>query len=248
MSVNAADALPSYDWQTPAITQEEDFDCSQTATLWGLHAWGRDTSESWLEAQMIAEGVMTPLYGLSDASGAELAEFLNRHYAEYGYVASNDGDSAFDEIATEAGTYAHPLMIGGRNWGAGGHWSGCRGYDASLDVLMLANPAPGYDGIWDSLSRSQFAARGPFSFVRLTHPAAENGPALDYSWWETDGKIGSGLLEMMAADGVYPAQDWSTWLPLGRNPAQIEEALATDGTVYRWLLNVGRGFRYRPSA
>lgn len=241
-----SDPLPRYDAAYPTILQEESFDCSQTSALWSLRAYGRDTDEAWLEAQMIAEGVMTPEYGLMDASGAQLADFLNRHWGEYGYVASNVNPVSFDAALSEAVEARHPLMLGGRAWG---HWTACRGADG--DTLLLANPAPGYGGVWDTMNRSQFAMLGSFSLVRLTHPAAEGDvppdpPELDYSFWTDGGKVGSGLIAMMRADAVYPAQDWSTWLPLGKNPAQIEECLSEDGTVYRWLLTVNRGYRYRP--
>ena len=85
--------------------------------------------------------------------------------------------------------------------------------------------------------------------VRVTHPQAESGespevPILDYGFWL--GNVGSGLLEMMQQDQTYPAQDYSTWLPLGRMPAQIEECIGINGIVYRWLLNSNQGFRYAP--
>lgn len=199
---------------------------------------------------MLAEGVVTTQYGLMDASGAGLADFLNRHYGEYGYVASNVGSVTFDELAAEAQSGMHPICIGGRAWY---HWSGLRGFTGV--ELALANPAPGWQGINQRMSRAQFNALGPFSMVRLTHPGAEAvtppdpGPGPDpsdpYAPWR--GAIGSGLLEMMAADGTLPAQRVSTWLPLGVSPADAEECLGQNGLMYRWALTVGKGWRYRPS-
>jgi len=66
-----------------------------------------------------------------------------------------------------------------------------------------------------------------------------------YAAWA--GLVGSGLLTAMQSDGVLPAQSRSTWLPLGQSPADIEECIADDGTVYRWLLTTNTGYRYRPS-
>lgn len=245
-----ADDLPVYVPGEPAQAQDWDFDCSQQSASWMLWSYGRTPDDDWMEQSLISEGVMTAEWGLMDASGAGLADWLNRHYGP-GYVASNDGDVSFDDIAAEAATMKHPTMIGGRAWGAGGHWSGCRGYSAADDLLLLANPANGYDEIYQTMSRAQFAGAGPFSLVRLTYPAAETDappsqpepepepPLIDYSQ-----TIGSGLLSMMAEDGAGPAQAGS--VTYGQ-PWQVEQAYGDNGVLYVWLLNVGRGYRLRPS-
>jgi hypothetical protein len=238
--------LPTYDPTVPAQAQDADYDCSQESAQWMLRAYGRNPDDAWMTQSLIENGVMTPQYGLMDASGAGMVGWLNQEYGgpDYGYLASNEPSVSFDDVALEAATGQHPLMIGGRAWY---HWVGCRGFDG--DVLLIANSAEGYMGVTDWLSRGQFEALGPFSMVRLTHPAAEGlvpPPALDYSWWAQDGKVGSGLLGLMAEDNTLPAQDWSTWLPLGRNPAQIEECIGRNGVRYVWLLVTNEGFRYRP--
>jgi hypothetical protein len=246
----ASDALPVYDASVPAQAQDADYDCSQESAQWMLRAWGRSPDDGWMTQSLIDNGVMTPQLGLMDASGAGMAGWLNQEYGEFGYLASNEASVDFDDVADEAAELAHPLMIGGRAWC---HWVGVRWYDAGRDVLEIANSAGGYMGVGQTLSRGQWASLGAFSMVRLAHPAAEGladilpPPGLDYSWWEQDGKVGSGLLAMMAEDATLPAQDWSTWLPLGRNPAQIEECVGQSGTVYRWLLATNTGHRYRPS-
>jgi hypothetical protein len=237
--------LPSYNPNEPPHPQENAWSCSQDAAEWALWAYGRQPDDDWMEQSMIDAGVINPAVGLTDASGLGLAQWLNVEYEEFGYEASNQDPVLFDQVAAEAAEGKHPLMIGGRAWG---HWSGCSGYDAASDLLILKNPAAGWQGVYQTLSRQQFAALGPFSLVRVTHPEAEGEIDVsppDYSPWE--GRIGSGLLELMKADGVLPAQDYATWLPLGRQPAQIEEAIAEDGTVYRWLLATNAGYRYRPA-
>lgn len=205
---------------------------------------------------MLSAGVVSMQYGLMDASGAGLAAWLNAEYGppEYGgFVASNDPSVTFEEVCLEAATGRHPLMMGGRAWGSGGHWTGVRGYESSSNRILLANPASGYGGITQSLSREQFKAVGPFSMVRLTNPAAEGQPVPPrppnddpYAAWRAT--VGSGLLELMAQDQTLPAQRGSTWLPLGApSPADVEECLGANGTMYRWALTVGQGWRYRPS-
>jgi hypothetical protein len=246
-----SEPLPTYDPNEPARLQENDWDCSAESIEWCLYAWGRTPDDNWIEDSMIAAGVISPEIGCLDASGAGLADWLNDEYGEFGYLASNEPSVSFDDVAWEAGLKKHPLAIGGRGWY---HWSGVRGYQPETDALLLANPAPGWQGVYDTITRSDWARLGTWSMVRLTHPASEglgppdpNLPLLDYSWWLEDGKVGTGLIEMMSEDGTLPAQEYSTWLPLGRHPAQIEECIAQDGTVYRWLLTGNRGFRYRPS-
>jgi hypothetical protein len=244
-----SDPLPVYDPDEPARLQENDWSCSQDAAEWALWAWGRTPDDDWMEGSMMAAGVIDPSVGLTDASGAGLAAWLNAEYGspEYGFLASNADPVSFDQVAAEAAEGKHPLMIGGRAWG---HWSGCSGYAADQDVLILKNPAPGWKGVGDTMSRGQFASLGPFSMVRLTHPAAEGEiapepePPADLSAWV--GHVGSGILELMAAAHVTPVQASSTWLPLGSTVAEIEECMASDGSIFRWVLGQSRCYRFFP--
>jgi len=247
--------LPTYDWQEPAIAQNDQWSCAPTSTRWALSAWGRSPSEQWLENSMLSEGVVSTELGLLNASGYELARWVTRHYGEFGYCGENDGGVTFQEIAHEASLGQYPLCIGGRGWY---HWSGCRGFDGTR--LLLANPAPGWKGVAQTMSFEQFEYLGPFSLVRVRHPAAEAAGALPepipptppdgsdpYAPWR--GHIGSGILEAMAADGTLPAVRRSTWLPLGApSPHDIEQATGQNGISYTWLLTVGRLERYAPVA
>lgn len=428
-----------------------------------LWSYSRTPDDSWMEASLQAGGYVNPQVGCTDASGAGLARWLNEQYSEFGYLSSNSTNVSFDQVKDEAGQHVHPVAIGGAAWY---HWSGVASYDELLDRLELRNSAAGYMGIYQTLSRQQFADLGPFNLVRLTHPEAENGggtapapsttaygpdvsshqgyvdwaavrqagcsfgftkasggawyrnPTVSSNWqgmaaaglvrgayhfafessgqalpgpgpiaeadyflstvlplglsrgdmlvldieqgagylggwalewcqrveevagyppliycgrafaeahgltdttelaryglWLADwdatsmpappppwtqtafwqftetatvpgistpadgnrfngtadqlwawgkpgsvppddpyaawaGLVGSGLLTAMQSDGVLPAQSRSTWLPLGQSPADIEECIADDGTVYRWLLTTNTGYRYRPS-
>lgn len=240
--------LPVYDPATPHQNQDWDWDCSQESAEFCLRSWGRTPSDDWMEQSLQDQGVVTSQYGLMDASGSGMADWFNREYGEFGYVASSEPSVTFDEVAAEAASMSHPLMIGGRAWC---HWVGCKGY--SGDVLLLANSAAGYMGVGQTLSRSQFANLGSFSLVRLTHPEAEGlvppshppEPPPDLSAWE--GTVGSGLLAMMAEDQTRPAQRVSTWLPLGTASADIEECYGQNGLRYVWLVSTtNQGFRYRP--
>ena len=162
--------MVEYNQMEPAVRQNDEWSCAPTSARWSLKAVGRNPSEQWIESTMKAEGVVSEADGLLDASGAGLADFLTRHYGEFGYWATNDAATTFDKLAGEAGQY--PLMIGGRNWGGPGlgHWSGLATYDAGRGVLDLRNPATGVRFGHSTLNREQFSARGPWSMVRLMHP------------------------------------------------------------------------------
>ena len=47
--------------------------------------------------------------------------------------------------------------------------------------------------------------------------------------------VGAGLREWMAEDGNRPVA-CSSFLPLGRSPAEIECAYSADGSEYRWSI------------
>lgn len=253
--VPPTEPLPVFDPSFPAFAQNDDWSCAPTSTRWALWAYGRQPTEQWLENSMLSSGVVTMQYGLSDASGAGLAGWLNVEYGPPelgGFAASNDPSVSFEEVCQEAAARKHPLMMGGRSWGSGGHWTGVRGYDAASNRLLLANPASGYGGITQSMTREQFKAVGPFSMLRLMNPAAEGQPVPPrppdgdpFAPWRAT--VGSGLLELMAQDGTLPAQRSSTWLPLGVSPSDVETCYGQNGTGYVWLLTTNQGFRFRPS-
>lgn len=166
----------TFNLQEPPHLQEHDYDCSQDSLEWALWSLGRKPSDGWLEDTMIAEGVMSKGQGLLDASGAGLAAFVRQQYGEFGFDSNNEPSVTFDALAAEIGPY--PMLIGGRAWN---HWSGLWGYDRTQDVLLLANPSPGWKGVGQTMNRQQFAALGPFSMVRVLHPdllqAAPPAPA-----------------------------------------------------------------------
>jgi hypothetical protein len=108
---------------------------------------------------------ISPTYGLLDASGAGIVEWLTR----VGVSSENDSDASFQEVLDAAGY--QPMVIGGRQWC---HWVAVRmGSTAAgrpdLRLLALMNPAPGYMGVDQVLDENTFAGLGPFSAVWFTH-------------------------------------------------------------------------------
>jgi hypothetical protein len=138
--------------------QLTDWTCSACSLDWVLAATGTRGSDRYLTTLEIGytENI-NPTYGLMDGSGWALRDVLLRNYArdtEQGYL-------SFDETyALAQGTTG---MMSGAAWY---HWVGIRGVEGSN--LLVANSAPGYKGIYNHLSRSDFERLGGFSVVWLT--------------------------------------------------------------------------------
>lgn len=229
--------VPTYNPAFPAFAQNDQWSCAPTSLRWALWAFGRQPAEQWIESTMQAEGVVSQAQGILDASGAGLAAFVERQYGDAGFEARNVDGVTFDAVRSVAG--ASPVLLGGRRWGADGHWSGVRGYDAAQDVLLLANPSSGYGGIGQTMSRQQFAGVMPASMVVVTNSAVA-APSPIYA---QPGQVGSGLLGMMAEDQTAPALP-STWLPLGSQSATVEECIGLNGVRYVFHLPTGARWRY----
>jgi hypothetical protein len=94
-------------------------------------------------------------YGLMDASGSALRAVLDGYGQE-------TNQSWLDFDTTYELAQGTPGMMSGAAWY---HWVGIRGVQGSN--LWIANSAPGYKGIYDTLSRDDFNRLGGFSVVWL---------------------------------------------------------------------------------
>jgi hypothetical protein len=109
----------------------------------------------------LGPGRISPTYGLLDASGAGLVEYLG----EQGIAAANNANASWQEVVDAAGY--QPMVVGGRNWC---HWVAVRmggpaaGYPNATQLLLM-NPSPGYMEVWQGLDEAQFDYLGPFSAV-----------------------------------------------------------------------------------
>jgi hypothetical protein len=99
---------------------------------------------------------INPTYGLMDGSGAQLQRVLEETYDQITEQRWVNYDQAY-AIAGQS-----PGCMGGSNWY---HWVALRG--VSGPNLWIANSAPGWYGIYDTLTREQFNSLGPFSLVSL---------------------------------------------------------------------------------
>lgn len=98
---------------------------------------------------------INPTYGLMDGSGSQLQRVLS----DYGQN-SEQGWLSFDETYQLA--LHGPGMMSGAQWY---HWVGIRGVQG--DAIWIANSAPGYQSVWDVLSREDWYRLGGFSVVWL---------------------------------------------------------------------------------
>ena len=154
---------------TPDEKQRQDWTCAIRSTMWLLKSIGIDVTPD--EAQdAMSPRYVTPELGLLDATGSGIVAVLGERW---GVEAESHGSVTFDQVAGWAGK--QPVAIGGRNWGGPGrgHWSAVRGFDGTR--LLLANPATGSVYGDASLTREQWAWRGPWSAVVV--PIADQ-PAL----------------------------------------------------------------------
>lgn len=140
--------------------QVNSWSCSACALAWVLRATQLDpnASEDSCIAAIGRPDNINSTYGLMDGSGAQ----LRRVIGEYG-VATQQGWLGYDSVyATFANTTG--LMSGGAIY----HWVSIRGRTGD-GQLWIANSAPGYCGVYDTLSREQFNQWGPWSVVWLLH-------------------------------------------------------------------------------
>lgn len=160
--------MPSLSFNPDAkITpQPDDFSCAIRSAQWLLRSIGRNPGDNWITQHLLDEGIVTREHGLMDASGQQFADWLNREYgAEMGFTA-HAVPVTFDDVAAGAGI--NPTMMGGRRWN---HWSGVRSMNGD-GSLHLANPADGWQGIGQSMTRTQFDALGPFTAIYIDRTAS----------------------------------------------------------------------------
>jgi hypothetical protein len=140
--------------------QDYPFDCAATSTAWCLRSIGRTETEQDVIAGL-GPSRITAEYGLMDASGAGLVEYLG----ELGITAANNASASWSDVRSAAGF--QPMVIGGREWC---HWVAVRmGAVAASgmipDVLALMNSADGWMDVHQVLEQSDFEPLGEFSAV-----------------------------------------------------------------------------------
>lgn len=135
--------------------------CSACAQDWVLRAVGvMDSDDIYYTREKVVEAIgyphnINPMYGLMDGSGTELM----RVYDSLG-VKTEQGWLDFDTVYDLA-----QQTTGQMSGAAYYHWVALRGVQGPN--LWIANSAPGYKGIWDTLSRDDWDRLGGWSVVWL---------------------------------------------------------------------------------
>lgn len=155
--------VSDWNWRLPTDLQDVAWDCAACSTAWAMRTIGSNETE-YDVAVGLGPTRITPAYGLSDASGAGLVEYLG----EQGILAENNPDASWADVVAAAGF--QPMVIGGRAWC---HWVAVRMgpvafSGAAQDFLLLMNPAPGWMGVSQWMDQSDFEVLGPFSAVWFT--------------------------------------------------------------------------------
>jgi hypothetical protein len=137
----------TYDPNTPTVIQSGDWQCSAASSAWVLRSlgisWGQDDVVSWLGPRNITEET-----GLQEASGRMLAALFKERGLEASF-----GQITWERALEMAGR--QPFCMGGGRWN---HWTAVRGTDGRR--LLLANPAPNWQGVGQELDRDEWAALG----------------------------------------------------------------------------------------
>lgn len=145
-----------YNDQEEMPRQQRDWDCSAAATAW----MGRSLGWGWNELDVAYEfahaGIATPAVGLLDGTGAGIVQWLSLQP----FSATHQRGS-WDVVNQLVGQC--PLIMGSSRWY---HWVGVRGGDGS--TLQLANSAPGWAGVYQTMSEAVFNGFGDFWLVRPT--------------------------------------------------------------------------------
>lgn len=150
--------LAQFDPETSMPRQSTSWTCSACSLSWLLRALGvvPDCNES-RAVQLIGQpSCINATYGLMDGSGTQLRRVL----ADHG-LNTSQGWLSFDMAYSIYSTT--PGCMSGGAWY---HWVAVRGV-AGAD-LSIANSAPGYKGVYSTVTREQFNALGPFSCVWIT--------------------------------------------------------------------------------
>lgn len=140
-----------YNPDEPILPQRKDWDCSAAATAWMGRALGWGWAELDVAWAFQEAGIATPQLGLLDGTGAGIVRWLSMQP-----LPATNQRTSWSQLASR--DWSCPLIMGSSSWY---HWIGVRGFDQDGN-LMLANSAPGWAGIYQSLTQARFSQFGDF--------------------------------------------------------------------------------------
>lgn len=151
-----------YDPSIPAERQISSWSCSIRTATFMLKSLGIDMDASRLQDVLVPDYV-TPALGLIQGDGSGLAAVL----ADQSGCPTGHRWVDWAWLQAHAGTM--PVGMGSPSLY---HWVAVRGVQAD-GSLALANPAPGYQGLGDTMTAAQFQQWAPWAAVWIEMPAAE---------------------------------------------------------------------------
>jgi hypothetical protein len=137
--------------------QQYSWSCSICSFTWVINATDTDSSLSREEASTI---IGYP-YCVNESYGLMSAQCMIDAFSHYG-LTSKQAWVTYDE--------AYAIMrdtTGIINALGMYHVMGMRGVDYDIDALWVANSAPGYRGVYETLTREQFNSLGPVQVIYL---------------------------------------------------------------------------------
>ena len=139
--------------------QQANWTCSACSLDWVMRATELEPGYNRVRAinEIGYPEQINPTYGLTNVDGPGQA--LMDVYSSYD-IPNRQGWLSFDQTYELA--QSHTGQLSGSAWY---HWVAIRGVQGSN--LWIANSAPGYQGVYDVLSRYDFDRLGPFSVVIL---------------------------------------------------------------------------------
>lgn len=162
-------ATITYNPDQPAELQVQDWACSIRTATWMLKSLGFAVDAGTLQDQMVPRYV-TPAQGLLDWRGIGLQAFLTDQTAMQVHQCA---PITWEQVVALAGS--GPLGLGGQAWN---HWVAVRRSNDD-GTLALANPAPGYEGVTETLWPADFARLGPMAAVWIPVAAPSPEPTPD---------------------------------------------------------------------
>lgn len=140
-----------YDSTAEQPRQQRDWDCSAAATAWMGRSLGWGWSELDVAYAFQEAGIATPQLGLLDGTGAGIVRWLSLQP-----LPATNHRVSWTTLSQLPWTC--PCIMGSTSWY---HWVGVRGLDQDGN-LLLANSAPGWGGIYQTMTQWQFERFGDF--------------------------------------------------------------------------------------
>lgn len=149
------------------VYQTGNWQCSAASTAWALQSVGLSEWNQDAVAAFLGPSAINPDVGLVYGDGRELVALLARLIAGAEVTAKW---GSWLTLTLAAAEQAGPMLMGGQSWY---HWTAIRGYDPSTAELLLANPAPNWQGVGQRMDEAEFNRLGAFRVIQVRLPSDE---------------------------------------------------------------------------